>query len=112
MEENKTPLQKAEELLFAHLDQKQAADFAADFKEYGMIRVMGSNGELFYLATDDAMQKHQVARVYSKDREGKRTYCVDFPSLLPPEKILVMKIVIEQCCSLITGYVDRYERVI
>jgi hypothetical protein len=106
MEENKTPLQKAEELLFAHLDEKQTKDF----KEYGMIRVMGSNGELFYLATDDAMHKFYVARVYSRGTEGKRTYCVDFPSLLAPEKILVMKVVVEQCCSLLTGYVDRYER--
>ena len=106
MEKNKTPLQKAEELLFAQLDEKQTKDYG----EYGMIRAMGSNGEMFYLATDDAMSKFQIARVYSRGSEGKRTYCVDFPSLLQPEKILVMKVVIEQCCELLTGYVDRYER--
>lgn len=106
MEENRTPLQKAEELLFAHLDEKQTQDF----KKYGMIRVVGSNSELFYLATDEAMLKFQIARVYSKGREGKLTYCVDFPSLLAPEKILVMKVVVEQCCELLTGYLDRYER--
>ena len=93
-----TPVELAKAKLFEYLDATQKESY----EKYGIIKVTGRDGKFYYISTDAAMAKYTLWRITLVVDGLKKGYCIDIP-LLGPEKVLVLKLLLEAKPEFITS---------
>ena len=69
------------------------------YKKFGTIRVVGSDGEIYYVANKHAMQVYGITSIV---RSTGERFCLDIPWVLTDERMLLFKKLLETDARLLT----------
>jgi len=91
-------IQRAKDRLLEDLTETQKRQY----EKYGIIKVLGADGLVYFVASEEACRKDNLARI---TRSDGNPYCVDI-SAISHEKVLILKKVLETNPSIAVGLVD------